>query len=73
MKRIRYIDTPFASQSGGDKNRSRFLWELLSSRYEADLLLLSDHAEEQHRHSGYSEVLQLPCQSGRGLQPAHQA
>lgn len=31
-----YLDEPFAGQLGGDKNRSRFLWKLLQTRYQAE-------------------------------------
>jgi glycosyltransferase involved in cell wall biosynthesis len=69
MKRILYIDTPFAHQSGGDKNRSRFLWQQLSSRYEADLLLLNNQPNQVQAHTAYRELHQLSYQMGRGLQP----
>jgi len=42
MKRLRvlYLDTPFENVSGGDKNRSRFLWWALGERFETSLVLL---------------------------------
>lgn len=41
MTRVLYIDVPFASGVGGDKNRSRFLWRTLDSHFEVDLLLVT--------------------------------
>jgi glycosyltransferase involved in cell wall biosynthesis len=39
-QRVLYLDVPFENESGGDKNRSRFLWQTLRTRYQADLVLL---------------------------------
>lgn len=40
MNRILYIDVPFANETGGDKNRSRFLWNALQNNFDADCLLI---------------------------------
>ncbi len=42
--RILYLDVPFENESGGDKNRSRFLWNALRNRFKTDLLLLGHKA-----------------------------
>jgi glycosyltransferase involved in cell wall biosynthesis len=39
--RLLYLDTPFEHESGGDKNRSRFLWQTLSGAFETDCLLIT--------------------------------
>ncbi len=41
MKRLLYIDTPFMSGFGGDKNRSRFLHRSLCEKYDTDVLLIT--------------------------------
>ena len=38
--RILYLDVPFENESGGDKNRSRFLFQSLRENFEVDLLLI---------------------------------
>ena len=38
--RILYLDVPFENESGGDKNRSRFLFQALLENFEVDLLLI---------------------------------
>lgn len=39
--RILYIDVPFELESGGDKNRSRFLWSVLSESFDVECLLVA--------------------------------
>lgn len=41
MPRLLMIDVPFAGEKGGDKNRSKFIWETLSDNYESDLLIVN--------------------------------
>lgn len=38
--RLLYLDVPFENESGGDKNRSRFLFQSLRENFEVDLLLI---------------------------------
>jgi glycosyltransferase involved in cell wall biosynthesis len=38
--RILYLDVPFENESGGDKNRSRFLFHALREKFDVDLVLL---------------------------------
>mgnify|MGYP005987308333 FL=1 len=44
MKKLKilYVDVPFLGFTGGDKNRSRFLYESLSSNYDTDILLIQN-------------------------------
>lgn len=46
MKRLRllYVDVPFEHESGGDKNRSRFLWQTLAGAFDAECLLIAGGA-----------------------------
>ena len=65
MRKILYVDTPFQGIRGGDKNRSQYLWELLSSQYDADLLLLKtgDYLTRPLPvHSGYRKSFSLSTQ-----------
>lgn len=38
--RLLYLDTPFETEPGGDKNRSRFLWQSLRGPFEAEWVRL---------------------------------
>ena len=38
--RVLYLDTPFENVSGGDKNRSRFLWWALGEQFDLSLVLI---------------------------------
>lgn len=38
--RVLYVDTPFENVSGGDKNRSRFLWWALGEYFDTSLVLI---------------------------------
>lgn len=40
-KKILYIDIPFYGINGGDKNRSRYLWNVINKNYRADLLIVT--------------------------------
>lgn len=40
MQKLLYVDVPFAEEKGGDKNRSKFLWSVLSKSHDSDLLLI---------------------------------
>jgi glycosyltransferase involved in cell wall biosynthesis len=39
--RVLYVDVPFEHESGGDKNRSRFLWQTLGAAFDTDCLLVA--------------------------------
>ncbi|HNX00418.1 MAG TPA: glycosyltransferase [Candidatus Cloacimonadota bacterium] len=40
MPKLLYVDVPFSGVPGGDKNRSRFLWNQLQQHFDVDLLLI---------------------------------
>ena len=42
--RVLYVDTPFENVSGGDKNRSRFLWWALGENFDTSLVLIGREA-----------------------------
>jgi len=46
MRRVLYIDVRSEDQSGGDKSRSRFLFQTLGSAFETDLLLIHPHGSK---------------------------
>lgn len=46
MPRVLYIDVPFEDEAGGDKNRSRFLFQTLCSAFETDLLRVHPHGSK---------------------------
>ncbi len=72
MKEALYIDIPFATGLGGDLNRSRFIWGLLSEHYSVDLVLTLDGDEATSRvegHEGYCDLLTLDLKPGTGWQP----
>lgn len=70
MKKVRvlYIDVPFEHEAGGDKNRSRFLWEQLSQACDADCLLIDPPKPAPHRLPAKPErlkpVLRLTARRG---------
>ena len=45
--RVLYIDVPFENESGGDKNRSRFLFDALRESFGADLVLVGRDGESK--------------------------
>ena len=64
MKKLKllYVDVPFIGFSGGDKNRSRFLYESLKNRYDTDILLVEnkEYSDEQlYSHKENNELYNL--------------
>ncbi|HOW63668.1 MAG TPA: glycosyltransferase family 4 protein [Candidatus Paceibacterota bacterium] len=43
-----YLDVPFENESGGDKNRSRFLWQALRETCSPDLILMGHPPTTDH-------------------------
>ena len=60
--RLLYVDVPFEHESGGDKNRSRFLWHTLNRAFDTELLLVApdESAAGPPRFSAFTPVLTLP-------------
>ncbi len=62
MKKVLYVDTPFANEKGGDKNRSRFLWDTLNKEYDCDLFLVRSWRyifSKVHEHNGYTNCYSM--------------
>ncbi len=62
MKRLRvlYLDTPFENVSGGDKNRSRFLWWALGERFDVSLVLLGTAGKTPPPAGHFTPLATLP-------------
>jgi glycosyltransferase involved in cell wall biosynthesis len=69
--RLLYVDVPFEHESGGDKNRSRFLWHTLRGAFETDCLLIAPEksASGKPQFTEFEPVLRLPLARG----PWHQS
>lgn len=68
-----FIDEPFVDEASLRAMRSRFIWRVLSSATDADLLLLkSDKHREQPvpRHDGYDRLYSLSLDSSHQLLPS---
>lgn len=64
--RVLYLDVPFEKESGGDKNRSRFLWAALQDEFDPRWVQLG--SSPHPAAAGIQPVLQLPTRPGRGFQ-----
>jgi glycosyltransferase involved in cell wall biosynthesis len=65
MPRVLYIDVPFEDEPGGDKNRSRFLFNTLGTAFETDLLLVHPHKNQPARATHglrHKPILELQAQ-----------
>ena len=69
--RLLYLDVPFEHESGGDKNRSRFLWQTLGGAFRTDCLLIAPEqsASGKPQFTDVRPVLRLTPQRG----PWHQS
>jgi len=54
-RRVLYLDTPFENQAGGDKNRSRFLWQVLRGTFSADFGLIDTGGATIRGHPPFDE------------------
>lgn len=55
LRRVLYLDTPFENEPGGDKNRSRFLWQALRSAGVADFALLEPPGQKPRSRPAYDQ------------------
>ncbi|PKN73373.1 MAG: hypothetical protein CVU50_03530 [Candidatus Cloacimonetes bacterium HGW-Cloacimonetes-3] len=72
LKKILFVDEPFMESSSLRSKRSRFLWEVLSSAYDADLLLLKTTAYIEKpvpAHTGYDRLYSLSLADANQLFP----
>ena len=62
--RLLYLDVPFEHETGGDKNRSRFLWHALREHCEVDLVLMGrEPANARAAWTRYRPLALLPPQT----------
>jgi glycosyltransferase involved in cell wall biosynthesis len=70
-QRILYLDVPFESESGGDKNRSRFLFHALRENFDVDLLLIGrDGAPAKPAWTRFKPLAMFAPQPAAFLRPA---
>lgn len=60
-----YLDEPFARGAGGDKNRSRFLWQALSARYPVEWAEICARQERTLDDGGVRAALSLQVRPAR--------
>ncbi len=72
MSKLLYVDVPFKpGLRGGDKHRSRQLWEILSGGFDADLMILDDGGDPvaSWDYSGFGQFSSLPYSRVRCVGP----
>jgi len=57
--RLLYLDVPFENEPGGDKNRSRFLWQAVRTHCAADLVLIE--AQRPATRPSWTRFQPLAC------------
>jgi glycosyltransferase involved in cell wall biosynthesis len=55
LRRVLYLDTAFENEPGGDKNRSRFLWQALRTSSVADFALLEPHTQKPRSRPAFDQ------------------
>lgn len=56
-KKLLYIDVPFAGESDGAKNRSKFIWKSINKNFDSDLMLMKTSENVNiHPHNGYNKM-----------------
>jgi len=72
LRKILFVDEPFADATGMRASRSRYIWELLYSNFDADLLLLKNSTYISHpvtAHIGYDKLYSLSLDGTSELYP----
>lgn len=72
LRKILFVDEPFAEADGLRAKRSRYLWELLYTHFDADLLLLKNSSYINHPvsvHKGYDKLYSLSLEAGSDMYP----
>jgi glycosyltransferase involved in cell wall biosynthesis len=72
MKKILFIDVPFADASDRDNQRSSFIWEVLSHNFDADLLLVKTRdylTKNTPEHKGYEQLFTLAVSNPAPFHP----
>ena len=71
-KKVLFIDEPFAREEGIRAERSRFLWNVVSQNFDADLLLLKSSVyleKPVSAHTGYDRLYSLSLKAGTKFEP----
>ncbi len=72
MKKLLFVTLPFTEQEGRDQSRSRFLWDILHKKYDADLLLIKPKeylTKPVQQTSGYDQLHSLAASVSHLIQP----
>ena len=72
MKKLLYIDLPFIGERGGDKNRSKFIWNAITKEFEIDLLLIrtyKDKNKDINAHDGFKDQYFIETKKSGILSP----
>lgn len=72
MKKLLYIDLPFIGERGGDKNRSKFIWNAITNEFEIDLLLIrtyKDKNKDINAHDGCKDQYFIETKKSGKLSP----
>jgi len=72
LAKVLFVDQPFSETEGLRALRSRFLWNVVSSTFDADLLLLKSSIYQEKpvsAHSGYDKLYSLSLDSDKTLVP----
>jgi glycosyltransferase involved in cell wall biosynthesis len=60
IEKVLYIDLPFGTEEGAERDRSRFFWSALSGAFKADLLIINPYREYDLRgYIGYERLFFL--------------
>jgi len=67
-----YVDLPFQGELGGDKNRSKFIWNAVKDKFEVDLLLIKTYDDPNYdyqRHTGQKNLYTITTTKSSIFQP----
>ena len=70
-KKVLFIDEPFTAEEGIRAERSRFLWNVISKSFDADLLLLKSPVYMEKPvslHTGYDKLYSLSLRDENNLE-----
>ncbi len=60
IEKILYIDLPFGTEEGAERDRSRFFWSSLSESFNADLLIINPYRDyDVRRYQGCDRMFYL--------------
>ena len=62
MGKMLYIDNPFQGEKGGDKNRSKFIWQALKDQFDVDLMIIKNYQNPDYQyqpHTGQKDLYEI--------------